>query len=67
MRFDPDKEQRKHLASLFDKAAISFMGVFGYNASTTKAWLHLTFFVVLFALMQMGILWFVKEKDDEAK
>ena len=65
--FRPDKEQRKHIAGLFDKAAISFIGVVGYNALVAQRWVVFGVAIAIFVLAEAAIVWFIKEQSNETK
>lgn len=67
LQLSPDKEQRKHLAGLADKAAISFVGVFGYNAYVSELWIKFMLIVAIFVACEVGILLLLKERSDEKK
>jgi hypothetical protein len=56
-------DQRKHLTSVIDKAAIAYFAVVGYTSYTKGDWLMFLHALVAFAVIEAGALWVLRSQE----
>lgn len=60
-------DQRKHLASVIDKAAIAYFAVVGYTSYTQGRWLMFVHAVLAFAVIEALALVVLSDRKDSEK
>jgi hypothetical protein len=63
MREKLNREQKKHIAALFDKLSFAYFAAVGYVSYEASNYLLLLHAVVLFVIVQSIVVWLLGEGD----